>query len=173
MKRAELILLLSFSLSVFHVPFAKAQDRDRSWHDLIGKSLTSLSGLEAADFKRVKVVVNVRDKGSPFGEAFKEKIRTECESRLRQAGLEPVPQKDTGEYLRVNLGVLSRTMAINLDFMRFVAFSAEEKIYTAEASTWESGTFGTHGNKEELVISSLDGRLDLFVKEYLKANLKP
>jgi hypothetical protein len=171
-KKGILIFLIFFSLFLSHVQSANIQDVGRSWPDVIRKSSTSLSGLESSDYKRVKVVVNFRETGSPFGEAFKERIRTRCDLRLRQAGLEPVSQKNTGEYLRVGLGILSRTMAIDLDFMRLVAFSAEEKIYLAEASTWEAGTFGTHGGKEESLLSSLDGRLDSFLKEYLKANSK-
>ena len=172
MKKAILIPLIFFSLFLSHVPSADAQDVGRSWPDLIRKSSTSLSGLESSDYKRVKVVINFRETGSPFGEAFKEKVRTKCDLRLRQAGLEPLSQKNTGEYLRVGLGILSRTMAIDLDFMRLVAFSAEGKIYLAEASTWEAGTFGTHGGKEESILTALDGILDSFLKEYLKANSK-
>ena len=172
MKKVILFFLVFFSLFLSHVPSADAQDVGRFWPDLIRKSSTSLSGLESSDYKRVKVVINFRETGSPFGEGFKERIKARCDSRLRQAGFEPVAQKNTGEYLRVSFGLLSRTMAIDLDFMRLVAFSTEEKIFLAEASTWESGTFGTHGGKEETVFSSLDGRLDSFLKEYLEANSK-
>ncbi len=173
MKKAMWVLSLSLCFSLYGSPWANAQDGGRSWHDLVRKSLTSLSGLEASEYKGIKVAVNFKGTGSPFGESFQERVRAECELRLRQAGLEPVAEKISGEYLRVNCSILARTMAIDLNFMRLAAFSAEEKIYMAEASTWETGTFGTHGKKEETVLSSLGGRLDLFVKEYLKANSRP
>ena len=39
------------------------------------------------------------------------------------------------------------------------------------STTWSTSTLGTHGQSAEFILELLDGQLDKFLNEYLKANV--
>ena len=175
MKKVILILLLSFSFLVFDIQVANAQDPDQvlEFLALFGKSKDSLSGLEVSDPKKVGLMVSLDTKDEYIRGLTEERIRTKCELRLRQAGLEPVDAGFRNECFSVEVGILSAGgFIISSLFRRTVVFKGEGTTYRIRATTWEKVAFGTHGRNMELIMSGVDGLLDSFLNEYLKANSK-
>ena len=160
MKAAILISLLVF-LS-FQMADAQSQKQEFS---------VSESGLEAPNYKTVQILIigNGLDK---IG-LTEERIWTECELRLRQANLNPIPKaKLPLHYLGISVAVADGAFAIQVEFTRPVTFMVDGKEYWTLGTTWIRNSAGTHGRDPEFIIQSLDGRLDYFLDEYLKANAK-
>jgi len=104
----------------------------------------------------------------------KEKIKAQCELRLREAGLEPLERisGEGKEYLFVFFQILENTFSIDLQFKRDGVFHGADGTYFMSATTWGEGAFGRHNHKEAFLMNSLDGLLASFLNEYLKANAK-
>jgi hypothetical protein len=171
MKKTISILLLSFFFFAFDNQVARAQVGDLSidYMQLLGDSKDSPSGLEVFDYKKVFLKVGLQAEGNDRLGLTEEGIRTKCESRLGQAGLELVQGRAV--WLTVVVQVVSDAFSVSLSFSRGVLFDGPpNRAYFAAAITWERGSLGMHGNKQEFVMKTLDGQLDEFLKEYLEAN---
>ena len=168
MKRVLLILLLSFSFFLITTKAAKAQDYQQ-YLELFRNSKRSLNGLEISDHKKVNILISVKTKSHEIG-LTEERIRTKCDLRLRQAGLELAGRES--ESLYVEISILENAFGVRASFNRFVLFNGKGPTYRKLAVTWEATYIGAHGNKEEYVMGALDELLDSFVNEYLKANAK-
>lgn len=176
MKKATLILLLSFSFLVFGSQTTNARDeaeeiaRLADYQLLEFKSKPSLNGLEVIHYKRVELFVRLENEKSSF-KLTEERIRTKCELRLRQAGLEPVKSRVGGEYFSVSIKIFPSTYGMTVSFLRPVLFYGGTT-YSKVAITWQKVIFGTHGDDENYIVNGLDEKIDSFLNEYLKANAK-
>lgn len=133
----------------------------------------SMNGLEVSDHRKVRLSIEKLPEDAMKMGLTEERIRTECESSLRHAGLEPVPPGGRSERLYVNINVVSSAFNIDLEFKRKVFFEVKETLYVDYGiATWSRGTTGMHGSNPEYIVQSLDGLLHEFLNEYLKANLK-
>lgn len=86
-------------------------------------------------------------------------------SRLRAARM----YADKGNaVLRVSVFVGDLAFSLAVKFRKRVkdAVSGEN----GWATTWEAGSFGTHGGKSEYVLSTLKPHVDEFIDEYLRVN---
>jgi len=132
------------------------------------------SGLEVSDYKKVVLSVELDEFGSDYATKIgvsKKRIRTECQSRLSQAGLEPVFEFTRPEYLHVNVKVSLHAFSMLLQFSRPVLFQVGEVKYARYgAKTWQRQITGTHGGGPDYVIHCLGLLLDAFLKDYLQAN---
>jgi hypothetical protein len=177
MKKAICILLLSFSFFVFNIQMPNAQDRGQIFDFATWtlRSKASLNGLEVSDHKKVNLEVHlqIKDKDNSQIGLTEKIIRTRCELRLRQAGLEPIPsRKIADEYLSVAVNVLSTAFMVSVRFCRSGIFDGGKTPYLIHAVTWQKNFYGTHSNDPEFIMSGLDARLDSFINEYLMANAK-
>lgn len=106
------------------------------------------------------------------------------ESRLRSARIyiekasfsEESPHTYLNVYenypgLYVNINVVSTAFSIGVSFTQGVqSFGGYGR-----AATWETGTAGTHGGDgggDKFLLSTLQGKIDKFINEYLKVNQK-
>ena len=94
-----------------------------------------------------------------------DRIQTMAESRLRAARLY---DGTALAYLYVNVNVLSGIFSVGVDYKRQVydALSGE----TNYATTWNSGSVGTHGGDAGYILQGLSEDLDRFILEYLRVN---
>ena len=100
-----------------------------------------------------------------------DRIQTKCESRLRQAGLNIVDESShLPIFLYVSVNLFGNSFNIDLHFNRIVNYlSGGDKMYWKYAATWHTSMTGTSDNAE-YILQSLDGQLDKFLNDYLKAN---
>ena len=99
----------------------------------------------------------------------KESIQNAVESRLRSARIFS-PMRIVNNYLYVNVHVGGRAFAIMLQFNKRVFDT-----YTGtkgQATTWETGGSGTHGNRPDLILSALSQLIDEFLTKFLRVNDK-
>jgi hypothetical protein len=131
----------------------------------------SRTGLEANNPKRLDILIEELTKEAYDIGLTTEKLRTKCELRLRQAGIEPIDSLGSSTYLYLNCNIVGAAYNIFLSLNRRVKFEVGDKTYNKDAcSTWTSGTTGTHGWNGNNLIGELDNLLDLFLNDYLKAN---
>ena len=149
--------------------------------DPFAASRFSLGGLEVTDYKKVAIRIELyetHESGKRIG-LTKEKIRNECELRLRQAGLQPT-EEVRDEFLFISMTILggrASAFSINVSFVRPALFMMGEKgetkyLLRPDAVSWLRGTVGTAGGDPGFVTQQLDGLLDKFLNEYLKDNSK-
>ncbi len=152
--------------------------------DPFAASRFSLGGLEVTDYKKVAIRIELyetHESGKRIG-LTKEKIRNECELRLRQAGLQPT-EEVRDEFLFISMTLLggrASAFSINVSFVRPALFMMGEKgetkyLLRPDAVSWLRGTVGTAGTAggdPGFVTQQLDGLLDKFLNEYLKDNSK-
>ena len=100
------------------------------------------------------------------------RIQTHVEMRLRSAGLIPRDKSTRDGYFYVNIHVVGPAYHITLKYRRRVYFSINSQSYVKVATTWSLGSTGTHGEDGGYIIQKLDGYLDKFINDYLKANQK-
>ena len=86
MKKAILILLLSFSIFTFDIQGANAQDRllDK-FTDVLVNSKTPLNGFENSDHNKVGLLIHlaIDNPADPMPGLTDEILRTQCELCLR------------------------------------------------------------------------------------------
>ena len=167
MKKAILVISLFVFFVIINHELLNAQD----FYNLAKKSKISVNGLEISDYKKVRIAIEIQDKAGKIG-LTEERVRTRCELRLRQAGLQPAVSEDLLDCLVIRIHVLSNAFAVILRFHRGVLFEVKGTPYFIVAPTWDHSGTGVHGNDPEYIIQALDGSLDAFLNEYLKANVK-
>ena len=98
-------------------------------------------------------------------------LRNAAESRLRSAGLYSdyaTRSDDFGfrSYLYLNVNILDRAFGISLEFRKVVVDTFGEP---GLATTWNSGSTGTHSSAA-FVVNSVSQHLDRFLTAYLRVN---
>jgi len=136
----------------------------------------SKKGLEVSDYKKVVLLIELEEYydedvgGGKIG-LTKEMLRAECESRLKQAGLEIMSGFNRPEYLYVNVNIRYRSFYILMQLNRPVLYRVKETEYMKYgAKTWQGILLGQHGYTPEYIMECLDKLLEDFINEYLKAN---
>ena len=94
-----------------------------------------------------------------------ESITVASRSRLRAAGLYDA---EMPEYLYVQVSVGRESFSIDLQYKKVVYDPATEIIM--QATTWEDGSFGTHGKDSGFILSAVSQKIDKFLDEYLRVN---
>lgn len=136
----------------------------------------SENGLEVSDYKKLVLLTEL-------DEHYEEKIdtgkiglteamiRTKCESRLKEAGLEPTSKFSRPEYLSATVRIRHRSYYILIEFNRPVQYQVEETQFMKYgAKVWQKSLLGQHGYVPEYILEKLDSLLDDFLAEYLKTN---
>lgn len=138
----------------------------------------SRSGLEVSDYKKVVLVTELEeyyDENVGAGKIglTEAMIRGECESRMKEAGLEPLSGFVRPEYLSVKVGIRYRSFYISIQFIRPVAYRVEETQFTKYgAITWQKILTGQHGYAPDYILENLGMLFDEYAREYLKTNSK-
>lgn len=167
-ERTKQILFLSFSIMVILSSQVLSAENISS---PFLRAKFSLNGLETSNYKNVSLLIESLTEDAEKIGLTEERIKTKCELRLRQSGLNPSSDRRF-EHLYVNISVVSQALNIRIDFKRPVLFEVGKKRYRKMASTWCESITGTHGDNPEFIIQSLNELLDMFLNEYLKANSK-
>ena len=168
-------LLLVFSI-LFLVPpefrlWAAESRNHRHFEELFLKADPCQSGLEVSDYRRLRIYVEELPANTEVACLTKRELQTKCELRLRQAGIEPVADKD--EYLSVKVDLVRGAYAMSVRLVRPILFRTNEIVYRKPgAGTWKREIVGYHGGNARYIIEGLDSLLDDFISEYLKANSK-
>ena len=110
------------------------------------------------------IVGELSDKGREIGLSVKS-IQAAAESRLRAARLY---DETSINNLFISIAVINNAFGMNLSFHKIVLDPVSELIY--QAPTWSSNHTGTHGGDAGFIMSSLAGRIDIFLVEYLRVN---
>jgi hypothetical protein len=169
-KRVLRMLLLSVVMLLFSFQVSLAQSNKPNPPAF----KISRDGLEVSDYKKVVVSVELDEFGSDYAaniDLREKRIRAECQSRLKQAGLEPVFDFVRPEYLYVNIKVSLHAFSILLQFSRPVFFEAGGVQYARYgAKTWQRHITGTHGGGPDYILQCLGLLLDAFLKDYQQAN---
>ena len=101
----------------------------------------------------------------------KERIQTLAESRLRAARLYDAEARP---YLYVRVGMLISDDRHGGAYTIEVSFNKHLRDGMLElegfASTWNTGTYGTHSGDASFIMQGLSERLDEFILEYLRVN---
>ena len=92
-------------------------------------------------------------------------IETAVRSRLRAARLYDA---DVAAFLYVNVNVLGRAFSIRVEYNKPLFDPASDQFFSA--TTWNSGSTGTHGGNGSYILSSVSRHMDKFIDEYLRVN---
>ncbi len=166
MKKAMFVLSLFLSILALSVQLTEAQENI----NLSIRAKKSQYGLEIYSYKKVNILVMGLDEGAKRLGLTREQIETRCDGRLRQGGLEPVIR--ISPYLKISVDVFGSCFHLSMQFMRNIYFTANDNWYEILGATWSCEMNGEHGGTPETIMNALDGCLDKFLNEYLKANLK-
>ena len=94
-------------------------------------------------------------------------ILTTTRSRLRGARIYSSNEFNM-PYLYVNINVFGYAFNITIELKKFVSDLATDIVYPA--TTWASGSTGTHGQDPGFILQSLGQHIDRFIDEYLAVN---
>lgn len=98
-----------------------------------------------------------------------ESIQAAVESRLRSARIYTSDREQSSfAYLYVNVTVVGGAVSWSLEFRKVVHDIASD--LELQASTWEVGGTGTHGNDSGYILSAISHGMDLFLVDYLRVN---
>lgn len=111
------------------------------------------------------VVENLNSYASEI-DLTKESIQTAAESRLRSARL--YVSSLASPYLYINVNVVDRAFSINLGYKKPVYDPLSDSNYPA--TTWVTGSTGTHGGNASYILSSVSRYMDEFLVEFLRVN---
>ena len=99
-----------------------------------------------------------------------DRLQVTAESRLRAARLYTEDYaKANHAFLYVKAGVSKRAFGLNVKYLKSLYDPVSGRT-SSLATTWESGSFGTHGDDPGFIVQSLSEHLDKFLVEYLRVN---
>ena len=134
-----------------------------------GAAAQDVSGVDRFQFFNECRPMNLVVEGLPAAAAeidlTEAAIQAAVESRLRAARLYDA---DAGPILYVNVSVVGRAYSLGLEYLKVLYDPVSDE--TRPATTWESGSTGTHGGDAAYILSILAGQMDLFLVEYLRVN---
>ncbi|MDE0201648.1 MAG: hypothetical protein OXK73_04360 [Rhodospirillaceae bacterium] len=158
--RAAIIMIAALALIATSASAEEVSDRDR---------FKLWNGCRPVDL----VVEGLTDDSGEIG-LHREDIETAVRSRLRGAR---IYDNDASPYLYVNVNVVGRAYAIGFEFTRYVEVAIPFWLkpegmgqLTGFASTWVTGSTGTHGSSAGFILSAVARHGDKFVDEYLRVN---
>lgn len=171
MKHKNIALLLLFLfLFVYRGAFSETTD------DIQAKYLKGIKWLRVS-------IESLGVEATKIG-LTRERLKTITELRLRREGIIIKTEKDISvidesrgnipivvPILYVNANVGDRAYSIDLEIQEAVRLERDPSIICL-ATTWVTGIMGTHGKKQELIITALSELLDDFLNDYYKANPK-
>ena len=118
------------------------------------------------------MVENLSDDAADI-DLTKDRVQTLAESRLRAARLYDAEARP---YLYVRVGMLVSDDRHGGAYTIEVSFNKPLRDGMLEldgfASTWDTGTYGTHSGDTSFIMQGLSEALDKFVFEYLRVNEK-
>jgi hypothetical protein len=173
MKRRVILVLLLFFWTVA-LSFQPSHAQRKNVNSPRFK--ISENGLEVSDYKKLVVLTELDEyydeKIDPGRIGLtKAMIRNECQSRLKEAGLNPTSEFSRPEYLSVNVKIRHRSYYILVQFNRPVQYQVKETQFMKYgANVWQKDLLGQHGYAPEYILERLDSVLEDFVTEYLKTN---
>ena len=98
-------------------------------------------------------------------------IEVAVRSRLRSARLYSEDRVEAAwSYLYVNVNVVSVAFGTTVKYKKYVWDIATNIEHAA--TTWESGSTGTHGNDSTYIVSGVAQHVDQFLDKYLWVNLE-
>jgi len=129
---------------------------------------------QAALFTRcsgMRTAIGVQKSNIVFGQSVptEDAVRRAVTSRLRSARLFNDQEADLLLYVQVH--VVGSAFSIDVELKKRVT----DELYSDLsflATSWKTGSTGTHGDGSSYIISSLGGALDHFIDEYLRVNEK-
>ena len=71
-------------------------------------------------------------------------------------------------WLYINVNVTSRAFSVSVEYLKYVLDYASG--LSRSATTWDSGSAGTHGNDAGYLLSMVSQQIDRFIDEYLRVN---
>ena len=71
-------------------------------------------------------------------------------------------------YLYINVNVVGPAYGISVQYLKYVNDLAT--MLERAATTWDSGSTGTHGRNPTYISSNVAGHIDEFIDEYLRVN---
>ncbi len=168
-------LLLVFSVMIIVLPECGSRAAERQspprFEELFLNATPCQSGLEVSDYRRLRIFVEDLPGHTEVPWLTKNKLQTKCEIRLKQAGIEPVADKD--ECLFVKVELVRGAYAMTLRLTRPVLFKTNERVYRKPgAGTWRRQIIGLHNGNARYILEGLESLFDDFISEYLKANSK-
>ena len=95
-----------------------------------------------------------------------ERLVLAAESRLRAAQL--YTAEDSVSYLYLNVNVTGRAFSTSLNYSKTLIDPLS--VESGFATTWHTGSTGTHGGGVEYIVSWVSRHLDRFLTEYLRVN---
>lgn len=130
------------------------------------------SGLEIENPRRMDVVIEGTDEGGQKNGLSADLIRAKVELYLRRNNIIPnaKPEYKDG-YLYVNINIVGKAFSCTVEFKRKVNYVVKGRTYEILATVWSDSGTGTHGSDTSFIFQHLSDGLDMFVNEYLKANL--
>ena len=172
-QRRNLLLFIPVILA-FLLQFgvlSVAVGSDQRSEDVFLNTSPCRSGLEVSDYRKLKIRIELMPADNEVIGLTQKKLQTTCEVRLKQAGIEPVDQKDECLYVKVDSVREAYTISIRL--LRTILFKKNGSVYRKYgAPTWQKNIIGLHRGNVRYVFEGLDSVLDDFISEYLKANSK-
>ena len=160
MRAAFIMIAAALALTATSASAEEVSDRDR---------FKLWNGCRAVDL----LVEGLTDDSGKIG-LHHEDIETAVRSRLRGAR---IFNDDAGPYLYVNVHVVGRAHAIDFTFNRYVEAAIPFWLkpegmgqLTGFASTWSTGSTGTHGSAAGFILSFVAKHSDEFIDEYLRVN---
>ena len=105
-----------------------------------------------------------------------ERIETLAESRLRVARLYDAAALHVyhSPYLEINVNInvsenrRSGTFNIRVSFEKYLFDAVSGRNWPT--SSWETGSYGTHGGNADYILQSVSEKIDRFILEYLRVN---
>ena len=94
-----------------------------------------------------------------------EAITTAVRSRLRGTRLY---DDSASQYLYVNVTVVGGAYAVKLEYNKMVFDLASDESFPA--TTWETGSAGTHGRNSGFILSHVSRHTDKLIDNYLRVN---
>ena len=115
------------------------------------------------------LVVETPDSAAQAVGLTKERIQLAAESRLRAARLYTESrEKANYTFLYINSGARGPAYSISVQYMKWVTDLVNNS--NGHATTWETGSGGTHGGDAGFIIQHLSRHLDEFLAGYLRVN---
>jgi hypothetical protein len=141
----------------------------------------SVTGLEY-DSNLINVVVEDVSQDALAAGVTKGALLEKCVTRLRMMGANPDSDNVILPYLylNVNIGKSDKNylFTARLEFRRLVVYdntgfmNGKGETHAMQTVTWARSTLGDFESDSQFVMKAVDGFLDEFVKEFLKANPK-
>ena len=95
----------------------------------------------------------------------RQRIQNMAESRLRAARMY---DEEVHPHLYINVNVVGRAWSVILELNKVL--DDQVSGHQSFASTWDSGSTGTHGGDAGYIMQSVSEHLDRFILEYLRVN---